>query len=87
MEPLDIVNKGILFDIVVNDSLNYLRKIEKNLDKYKTEDIEKIHDVVLDVKKLEKKIANLKYKSQSSCDFDKQYSRMLLKQNEIDLWK
>ena len=87
MDPLDIVNKGILFDIIVNDSLNYLRIMEKNINKYKSEDTEKTREIILDIKKLGKKIADLKYKSKAICDFDKQYSRMLLKQNQIDLWK
>tara|TARA_Y100000590_G_C15357384_1_gene877538 strand:+ start:80 stop:343 length:264 start_codon:yes stop_codon:yes gene_type:complete len=87
MDPLDIVNKGILTDIILDDSLNHLRIMEKNINKYKSEDTEKMREVILDIKKLGKKIADLKYKSHQICDFDKQYSRMLLKQNQIDLWK
>ena len=83
MEPLDIINKGILYDIIVNDSLNYLRIMEKNLSNYKTKDAGETREIILDIKKLEKKISELTYKSKNSCDFDKQYSRMLLKQNEI----
>ena len=87
MEALDIINNDRLFDIVINDSLSYLYKIERNLKKYKLEDSTKLREIIVDLMKLNKKIANLNYKSKGVCDFDRNYSQMLLKQNEIDLWK
>ena len=87
MEALDFINKDRLFDIIINDSLSYLYKIERNLKKYKLEDSTKLREIIVDLMKLNKKIANLNYKSKGVCDFDRNYSQMLLKRNQIDLWK
>ena len=87
MEVFDLLNPNGIFDIVINDSLLYLYKIEKNLKKYKLEDTEKYREIIVDLMKLSKKISGLNYKSKGTCDFDRNYSKMLLKQNDIDIWK
>ena len=87
MEPTDLLNNDRIFNIIINDSLLYLYKIEKNLEKYKPEDSTKFRQIIVDLMKLSKKMSDLDYKSKGTCDFDRNYSKILLKRNEIDLWK
>ena len=87
MEPTDLLNKARIFNIVVNDSLLYLYKIERNLKKYKSEDGEKLRGIIDDLMQISKKIAELNYNSKGTCEIDRNYSKMLLKRNKIDLWK
>jgi len=55
MEPTELLNKARIFNIVINDSLLYLYKIEKNLKKYKTEDNLKLREIIEDLMKISKK--------------------------------
>ena len=87
MEPTKLLDKARIFNIVVNDSLLYLYKIEKNLKKYNTEDGEKLKEIIEDLMKISKKIAELNYNSKGNCEIDRNYSKLLLQNNSIELWK
>lgn len=87
MDPINLLNKDRIFNIIIHDSILYLYKIEKNLKKYNPTETSKFKQVIKDLMEISQKISKLDYTSKNNCEMDRYYSKLLLKENNIDLWK